>query len=68
MLASTLKVDWPQHYIAYLEEKLIFLEDDVNRLPGPGAGGLTTTAAGGTAGSELVVWKSEDSTGGNAIL
>lgn len=60
MLTSTLKADWPQQYIAYLEDKLIFrTEDDVHQLP---------EAAGGTAGSELVVWKPGDSTGDSAVL
>ena len=28
MLSSTLKVDWPQQYIAYLEGKLVFRSGD----------------------------------------
>lgn len=57
MLASTLKVEWPQQYIAYLERKLVFSsEDGAHRVAGNVVCAPWSDVRGG--GSEIVVWKS----------
>lgn len=56
MLATSLKRDWPQQYIAYLEAKLIFETEDC---PYPEASGRGDVAAAGS-GAEMVVWNADD--------
>lgn len=67
MLASTLKIGWPQQYIEYLEDKMVFnSEDEVHPTAGSAWCGATSTAPEG-AGSELVVWKGAETTASRAV-
>lgn len=60
MLASALKHDWPQHYMAYLEAKLVFQSDEdpcVDENLGSQSGSPAKKRG------ELVVWNAGDDQG-----
>lgn len=57
MLAESLKKDWPQQYITYLEAKLLFEADESPHLSGASRRGDVTSAG---TGAELVLWKAAD--------